>query len=131
MSNIFLTAALFTACATSYAADPFTGKWRYNPQKGAGGTSWVEIEKAENGIRWRSESGMEFMATFDGKEHPVKGSDTVDTVALRRIDDSTFEQFRTGNPSAPAPRKHAPRAGRDRPAALAQSRSSDTVILVL
>ena len=38
-----------------------------------------------------SKTSFEYTAKYDGKDYPVTGSDTFDTIALKRLDDQTVE----------------------------------------
>src|SRR5260370_31899501 len=78
--------------------DPFTGRWRFNPQRSTLSTpspqSWVqqiiatrdEVHVHETIIRLDgSQTIVEVMASFDGGEYPVIGSPAADTIAYRRV----------------------------------------------
>jgi len=82
----------------SVQEDPFTGTWRFNPQRSTLSTpspqSWVqqiiatrdEVHVHETIIRLDgSQTIVEVMASFGGGEYPVIGSPAADTIAYRRV----------------------------------------------
>ena len=58
------------------------GNWRQIP--------FMKIEAKDKGIRVMS--GIVYTANFDGKDYPVTGSSTSDTVAFKRVDSHRVEQ---------------------------------------
>jgi hypothetical protein len=77
--------------------DPFTGTWRFNPQRSTLSTtppqSWVqeiiatpdEVHVLETIVRLDDPQTVEeVMARFDGADYPVTGSPAADTMAYRR-----------------------------------------------
>ena len=85
--------------AMSEQDDPFTGTWRFNPERSTLSTpppqSWVqqiiatsdEVHVQEIIVRSdASETVVEVMARFDGSDYPVTGSPAADTIAYRRAD---------------------------------------------
>ena len=84
------------------------GTWKLNPAKSAyvtdpspppGQHTITRVEPWEGGLMYRTETvttrgevrHTEWTARFDGKDYPVKGVPTVDSYALKRVDDHTYE----------------------------------------
>lgn len=84
------------------------GAWKLNPGKSAyvtdpspppGQQTITSVEPWNGGLRYRTDTvtahgevrHTEWTARFDGKDYPVKGVSTVDSYALRRVDDHTYE----------------------------------------
>ena len=98
--TMFLTLAMATA---ALAADPNVGTWKLNVAKskfnpGPGPKSgMVTITAQDNGIKSVSDgvnaegkaTHNEFAAKYDGKDYPVTGSTTYDTMALTKVDANT------------------------------------------
>jgi hypothetical protein len=87
-------------------ADPRVGTWnlnvaksKYNPGP-APKSQVLTIEAAGKGEKVKSETvtaagpttTTEYTDDFDGKPHPLKGSETADMVTLKRIDSHTTER---------------------------------------
>lgn len=103
---VVTTAMVFVlAMATvAMAADPHVGTWKLNLAKSKFDPSLTiksltqKIDAQDNGIKVvldgvNSEgqaAHFEFTAKYDGKDYPYTGSQTIDTIALRRIDANTF-----------------------------------------
>jgi hypothetical protein len=103
LTLVFFTLALATV---AMAVDPFVGTWKlnlakskFNPPSSALKSDMVKIEAQDNGLKFTFDRvdvegkaiHIEEAPKFDGKDYPVKGVTTVDTVSLRRIDANTFE----------------------------------------
>jgi hypothetical protein len=102
-----LIAVLVLALAvTALAGDPFVGTWKlnvakskFNPPSSAYKSMIVKIEAQDNGLKFTLDivdaegkvTHVEDAPKFDGKDYPVKGDPTTDTVSLKRIGDSGFE----------------------------------------
>jgi hypothetical protein len=105
------TIAMLAACAivatAAAAADPFVGTWKLNVEKSRfeGGTppkSSVATITTAGDKRRRlvvhtvpasgPELTTESTAADDGKDYPMKGSPTVDTVSVIKINDRTLER---------------------------------------
>ena len=84
--------------------DPHVGTWTLNLEKSkyAPGTAPKSqtsvfatagqgLKVATTAVTATGTSNTEYTATFDGKDHPVKGNPDWDTTALKRIDDRTIE----------------------------------------
>jgi hypothetical protein len=84
--------------------DPWVGTWRLNTTKSTYSpgpkpvSSTVTIQASEGGIKQTTEQSLglgasrsEFAAGFDGKDYPIRGNPNADVIALRRIDDSSYE----------------------------------------
>ena len=92
-----------TALAAGAAGD---GNWKLNAQKSsfspgpAPENLMTTFETSGDTVKWKSSrmgnDGKPAVATFeakyDGKDYPVSGSPTADTVTLRRIDGRTTER---------------------------------------
>jgi hypothetical protein len=101
--GVILAAA---ALAQAQTADPRVGTWNLNVAKSkyepgpAPKSQVLTIEAAGKGEKVRSESVTatggktvtEYSADFDGKPQPLKGSETADTVTIKRIDTHTTER---------------------------------------
>ncbi len=80
--------------------DPLIGKWELNVAKSAFKTgpqyksSAREFEAVPKGLKYSGKnvnadgtaSGSQWTAYFDGKDYPVTGDPTSDTISLKRID---------------------------------------------
>jgi len=92
--------------AALWGADPFLGTWKLNLEKSKFGAAPVPkagtrtcvaqrggmIKCTQDGVNAKGESThMEYTVKYDGKDYPVTGSPTVDTVAAKRIDSRTQE----------------------------------------
>jgi hypothetical protein len=97
MQRRALIAALVAACVaatTTFAADHFAGTW-----KNSDGRTTVVIEAVPNGlkatIKGVDEAGKpsqdSWTATFDGKDHPRPAANGGAFIALKKIDDNTYE----------------------------------------
>jgi hypothetical protein len=89
-------------------ADPALGTWKLNPAKSkyvpgpVPKTNVITITAAANGYHVVAKgedaagqaTGIDYTATFDGKESPVKGAPAYDTTSLKRVDANTTEQTR-------------------------------------
>ena len=112
----FVLALSLAAPATlaRQSKDAWVGTWRLNTTKSTYSpgpkplSSTVTIQAAEGGIKQVTEQSLgigasrsEFTAKFDGKDYPIRGNPNADVVALRRIDDTTYEvlQKMSGKPT--------------------------------
>src|SRR2546425_210411 len=92
------------ACgATLWAADPIAGTWKLNRAKskyspGPTPTSaTITYEETADGIKRTGENllpdgsktSFEYTAKYDGADYPVTGSDTYDSITLKRINANT------------------------------------------
>ena len=90
--------------AAQPTAPPWVGVWRLNLAKTTmspgpkPASSTVRIEAAEGGIKQTTEQSLglgasksEFTARFDGTDYPIRGNPNADVVALKRVDDLTYE----------------------------------------
>lgn len=84
--------------------DPHVGTWvlsleksKYAPgtapksQTSVFAAAGQGLKVATTAVTANGTSNTEYTATFDGKDHPVKGNPDWDTTALKRIDDRTIE----------------------------------------
>jgi hypothetical protein len=94
------------ATLTGQSKDAWVGTWRLNTTKSTYSpgpkpvSSTVTIQASEGGIKQVTEQSLglgasrsEFSAKFDGKDYPIRGNPNADVVALKRIDDTTYEVF--------------------------------------
>jgi len=96
------------ASVASAQSDPAVGTWKLNTAKSKYDpgpmpkSNTVTIASAPNGIHLVAKgvdaagkpTGIEYTATFDGKEAAVKGAPGYDTTSLKRVDANTTEQTR-------------------------------------
>src|SRR5262245_4209918 len=101
--SIMMVAVVMTAMAS--ASDNEVGTWKLNTAKSkydpgpAPKSATVKIEAQGDGIKYTSDgvdaegksTHVEFSGKYDGKDTPVTGSPTADTIALKRIDANTTE----------------------------------------
>lgn len=103
-----VTAALLSGCASMAASDPGMSTWKLNVEKsrfspGPAPRSLVATFEptADGGVRLTAAGvaadgrpiATEYIARYDGKDYPLKGSAVADTVVLRRIDARTIERL--------------------------------------
>ena len=53
----------------------------------------VSFEETPDGLNAKDQTGFSYSAKFDGKDYPVQGTPELDTVVLKRINDSTVEEI--------------------------------------
>jgi len=94
------------AVIVAQTVDPRVGTWELNVAKSkyspgpAPKSQTLKIEVAGKGEKVTSEivsadgakTTTEYTAEFDGKPHPLKGSDSADMVTLKRVDTHTTER---------------------------------------
>ncbi len=103
---VFCIAFVLTAAGNVGFAqtDPHSGTWVLNLEKskyapGTAPKSQTSVFTADgqgikvvtNAVLASGPSKTEYTATFDGKDHPVKGNADWDTTALKRVDARTIE----------------------------------------
>ena len=91
---------------TVYAADPWVGTWKinlakskYDPANLAPKSTTIKLNAVAGGenvvvdqVDYQGKSiHYEFTAMFDGKDYPVKGDPNRDTIAVKKVDDYTFD----------------------------------------
>ena len=101
-------AILFMGFALSaQAADPIVGTWKLNVAKStyspgpAPKSLTAKIEAAGKGEKLTADGvrgddtpiHVEYTAQYDGKDYPISGSPTADTVSLKRLDANTTERI--------------------------------------
>lgn len=103
--GVVLSAGL--AGLSGQTRDPRTGTWRLNVAKSsykpgpAPKSQTVRIEPSGQGEHVRSETintngtrvTTDYVAAYDGRDYPLKGSLVADAVSLKRIDARTTERF--------------------------------------
>jgi hypothetical protein len=102
--RLFVFAALSLAlAAAAMAADPLAGTWKLNPVKSrfpagqAPKSETVKNEAIENGLRQTFEGinadgsafRVEFTIKYDGKDYPIKGEPSMDSMAYTKPDANT------------------------------------------
>jgi hypothetical protein len=95
-----------------WATDRQAGTWKMNMEKSKFASDVASpkgetlvIEEQEGGLKVVSNglnaegkpTHFEYSVKYDGKDYPVTGSPAVDSVAARKIDDSTIETTRKKN----------------------------------
>ena len=94
--------------AVSAQSDPAVGTWKLNVAKSkyvpgpAPKSNMITITAAASGLHVvakgedakGSPTSIDYTATFDGKDAPVKGAPAYDTTAMKRVDANTTEQTR-------------------------------------
>jgi hypothetical protein len=97
---------LLSVLAAAAAKDPFVGTWKLNvekskfeggtPPKSSVATITTSGDKRRLVVHTVPASGPELTtestAADDGKDYPMKGSSTVDTVSVIKIDERTLER---------------------------------------
>jgi uncharacterized protein YcnI len=100
--------ALTIAGVAFAQTDPAVGTWKLNTAKSKYDpgpmpkSNTITITAASNGLHVVAKgedatgkpTGIDYTATFDGKDAPVKGAPAYDTVTLKRVDANTTEQIR-------------------------------------
>ena len=101
-----LIAGLMCVSPVLYAADNQEGTWklnlaksRYDPANLAPKSTTAKLEAAAGGIKATVDTvnsenknvHYEFTAKYDGKDYPISGDPTRDSISYKRIDDYTFE----------------------------------------
>lgn len=101
-----LLAMLATASFAAGAQDKGMGTWKLNLEKstfnpGPPPQSIItRFEPDGDGVKWRAERTLAdgksqvatYNAKYDGKDYPLTGSPTADTITLKRIDAHTTER---------------------------------------
>jgi hypothetical protein len=105
---VAVAAAAGLAASVHAQADPAVGTWKLNTAKSKyqpgpmPKSNTITISSAANGLHVVAKgedaagkpTGIEYTATFDGKDAPVKGAPAYDMVTLKRVDANTTEQIR-------------------------------------
>jgi len=101
----FITIVFCFAVSGASAADVFSGNWKvnlakskYDPGPPPKGPNTGKIDAIEGGLKFTNDgvnaegepTHDEWSGKFDGKDNPVKGSQTRDTAALTKIDNNTI-----------------------------------------
>ena len=112
-----------------FSADPLTGTWKLNVAKSKFGSGpvyksiLVKIESQGNSLRYVVDSvnvegnaiHYEFILRYDGKDYPVTGNPTLDTVAGKKIDANTVDLvFKKGGKEALSRREVTSKDGKTR-----------------
>jgi hypothetical protein len=105
---LLVVGALAVAGPVLAQSDPAIGTWKLNLEKSKYNpgplprTNVVTITSAPNGVKVTAKgmdakgtpTSIEYTATTDGKDMPVKGAPAYDTTSMKRIDANTTEQTR-------------------------------------
>jgi hypothetical protein len=101
-----LIAGLMCVSSVLYAADNQVGTWKlnlakskYDPASFAPKSTTAKLEAVADGIKATVDTvdfenkkiHYEFTAKYDGKDYPISGDPTRDSISYKRIDDYTFE----------------------------------------
>jgi hypothetical protein len=112
IASVVLVGMLALIAASTHVVsaqtDPAIGTWKLNTAKSkyragqmpksnivtitAAGSGYHVVAKGEDATG--KPTGIDYTATFDGKDSPVKGAPAYDTTSLKRIDANTTEQIR-------------------------------------
>ena len=103
-----LSLVVGSARGVSAQSDPAIGTWKLNAAKSkyvpgpvpksnlititAAGAGYHVVAKGEDAAG--KPTSIDYTATFDGKDTPVKGAPAYDTTSLKRVDANTTEQTR-------------------------------------
>ena len=105
VSTLVGSVVYLTVSTAVLAEDRWLGTWRLNvaQSKYSSGapprSTTIKVEAAEGGLKYTADgidaqgtrTHLEYVAKFDGRDYPFRGSATADSISLRRIDDSTYE----------------------------------------
>lgn len=105
LSALVGLALMLVGSGTANAADNWVGTWKLNVAKSkyspgpAPKSNSAKYEPWEGGIKVTTDgvgaddkpTHTEFAAKYDGKDYAYKGNPNIDTIALKRIDDYTYE----------------------------------------
>ena len=103
--SISVAIVWFAAASLLHAADPVLGTWKLNVAKskfspGPGPkSSTVTYEAVGDAVKRTGEgiaadgkkTGFSYTAKFDGKDYPVTGSENLDAISIKKIDDHSTE----------------------------------------
>jgi len=104
VGSVLALAVTASVALPAQAQDQGIGTWRLNVSKTTMSpgpkpvSSTVTIEASDGGIKQVTEQSLglgaskaEFTARFDGKDYPIRGNPNADVVALKRVDDRSYE----------------------------------------
>ena len=104
VGSVLALAVTASVALSAQAQDQGIGTWRLNVSKTTMSpgpkpvSSTVTIEASDGGIKQVTEQSLglgasksEFTARFDGKDYPIRGNPNADVVALKRVDDRSYE----------------------------------------
>ena len=104
VGSVLALAVTASVALSAQAQDQGIGTWRLNVSKTTMSpgpkpvSSTVTIEASDGGIKLVTEQSLglgasisEFTARFDGKDYPIRGNPNADVVALKRVDDRSYE----------------------------------------
>jgi hypothetical protein len=76
-------------------ANGISGSWRVNKLKDSENDLLTTYKSSGDELSMSAPTGESYTAKLDGKDYPVKGAYTYNSVSLRRVDASTIEETRT------------------------------------
>ena len=104
VGSVLALAVTASVVLPAQAQDQGIGTWRLNVSKTTMSpgpkpvSSTVTIEASDGGIKQVTEQSLglgasksEFTARFDGKDYPIRGNPNADVIALKRVDDRSYE----------------------------------------
>ena len=104
VGSVLALAVTASVALPAQGQDQGIGTWRLNVSKTTMSpgpkpvSSTVTIEASDGGIKQVTEQSLglgasksEFTARFDGKDYPIRGNPNADVVALKRVDDRSYE----------------------------------------
>ena len=104
VGSVLALAVTASVALPAQAQDQGIGTWRLNVSKTTMSpgpkpvSSTVTIEASDGGIKQVTEQSLglgasksEFTARFDGQDYPIRGNPNADVVALKRVDDRSYE----------------------------------------
>jgi hypothetical protein len=104
VGSVLALAVTASVALPAQAQDQGIGTWRLNVSKTTMSpgpkpvSSTVTIQASDGGIKQVTEQSLglgasksEFTARFDGKDYPIRGNPNADVVALKRVDDRSYE----------------------------------------
>ncbi len=108
VASVVAVTVLALAGVALAQSDPAVGSWKLNTAKSKYDpgpmpkSNMITITAATNGVHVVAKgedaagkpTGIDYTATYDGKDSPVKGAPAYDTTSLKRVDANTTEQIR-------------------------------------
>ena len=103
-----ILAVIAAGALAQTAKNPELGTWKlnlekskYNPGPPPKEPTVITMEAAGKGVKYTSKgrnaegkaTAAEYTANYDGKDAPLKGSETGDATSLRRVDANTIERL--------------------------------------
>jgi GH15 family glucan-1,4-alpha-glucosidase len=73
-------------------ANGISGSWRVNKEKASENDLITTYKSSGDELSMSAPTGESYTAKLDGKDYPVKGAYSYNSVSLRRVDDRTIEE---------------------------------------